>query len=447
MPATADAGAAARRSKQAVMRDTPGTARHQVVILGGGFGGVYAAISLQRHARRRRNLDVTLIARENYFLFTPMLPQAATGSIDTRSVVANLRRILPDVRVLEATIQSIDLGGHTVSILHAEGRPHTVAWDQLVLAVGGSTNFFGLPGVAEHALTIRTLGDAIALRDRAIDMLEQAELEDDPALRKRLLTFVVAGAGFAGIETAAELDLFMRTAARQYRNVAPSDITTIVVDLQKRILPELSEQLAEWTLHTLTKRGVQFRLGVGVRSADASGVTLADGTRIDTRVFIWAGGVTANPLIAALPCANERGRVPVDADLAVPGYPGVWAVGDCAVVTPPGGGTPYPPTAQHALREGVHVARNVIAQLEGKPLRPFAYTTIAQMAHLGEHQGVVMLGGLKISGFPAWWLWRTYYLFRIPTLERKVRVAIDWTLDLLFSRDTVQLNAPVEKSG
>ena len=429
------------------MRDTPGSARHQVVILGGGFGGVYAAIALQRHARRRRDLDVTLIARENYFLFTPMLPQAATGSVDTRSVVANLRRILPDVRVLEATIEAVDLRGHTVSIMHAEGRPHTVAWDQLVLAVGGSTNFFGLPGVAEYALTIRTLGDAIALRDRAIDMLEQAELEDDPALRKRLLTFVVAGAGFAGIETAAELDLFMRTAARLYRNVAPSDITTIVVDLQERILPELSEQLAEWTLHTLTKRGVQFRLGIGVRSADASGVTLADDTRIETSVFIWAGGVTANPLIAALPCANQRGRVPVDADLAVPGYPGLWAVGDCAVVTPPGGGTPYPPTAQHALREGVHVARNIIARVEGKPLRPFAYTTIAQMAHLGEHQGVVMLGGLKISGFPAWWLWRTYYLFRIPTLERKVRVAIDWTLDLLFSRDTVQLNAPGEKSG
>jgi NADH:ubiquinone reductase (H+-translocating) len=429
------------------MHDTPPGARHRVVILGGGFGGVYAAIALQRHARRRRDLEITLVARENYFLFTPMLPQAATGSVETRSVVANLRRILPDVRVFEAEVETIDLAGHTVSIVHAQGHPHTLAWEQLVLAVGGSTNFFGLPGVAEHALTIRTLGDAMTLRDRAIDMLEQAELEDDPALRKRLLTFVVAGAGFAGIETAAELDLFLRTAARQYRNVKPSEITTVVVDLQQRILPELSEQLAEWTLHTLQRRGIEFRLGVGVRSADASGVTLADGTRLDTRVFIWAGGVTANPLVAALPCANERGRVPVDENLAVPGYSGLWAVGDCAVVRPPGGGPPYPPTAQHALREGVHVARNVIAAIEGKPLRPFAYTTVAQMAHLGEHQGVVMLGGLKISGFPAWWLWRTYYLFRIPTLERKVRVAIDWTLDLLFSRDTVQLRAPTDKSG
>lgn len=428
------------------MPDTAAGA-HQIVILGGGFGGVYAAIELQRRARRRRDMEITLVARENYFLFTPMLPQAATGSVETRSVVANLRRILPDVRVFEAEIEAIDLAGHTVSIKHDKSQPHTLAWEQLLLAVGGSTNFFGLPGVAEHALTIRTLGDAIALRDRAIDMLEQAELEDGAELRKRLLTFVIAGAGFAGIETAAELDLFVRTAARQYRNVKPSDITTVVVDVQQRILPELSEQLADWTLRTLERRGVVFRLGVGVRSADATGVTLADGTRLDTQVFVWAGGVTANPLIAALPCANERGRVPVDENLAVPGYPGLWAVGDCAVVRPPGGGPPYPPTAQHALREGVHVARNIIATIDGKPLRPFAYTTIAQMAHLGEHQGVAMLGGLKISGFPAWWLWRTYYLFRIPTLERKVRVAIDWTLDLLFSRDTVQIRPPAEKSG
>lgn len=192
---------------------------------------------------------------------------------------------------------------------------------------------------------------------------------------------------------------------------------------------------------------MQFRLGVGVKSADASGVTLADGTRIETQVFVWAGGVSANPLVAALPIANARGRVPVDANLAVPEHPGVWAVGDSAVVTPPGGGKPYPPTAQHALREGLHVAHNVMAAIDGKPLRPFEYTMVGQMAHLGQHQAVAMLGGLKISGFPAWWLWRTYYLFRIPTLERKIRVAIDWTLDLLFSRDTVQVKLPHGKSG
>ncbi len=428
------------------MPDTPRAAQ-RIVILGGGFGGVYAAMALQKASRHRADIDITLVARENFFLFTPMLPQAATSSIDTHHIVVSLRRILPRVRVLEAEIEAIDLAGHSVTITHGDGHPHQVPWDQLVIAVGGETNFFDLPGVAEHALTIRTLADAVALRNRAIDMLEQAELEDDPEVRKRLLTFVVAGAGFAGIETAAEMDLFVRTAAKLYRNVKPSEVTTVVVDLRTRILPELSEELGLWTQRTLEKRGVIFHLGVGVKSADANGVTLADGTRLQTQVFVWAGGVSANPLVAALPIANERGRVPVDADLAVPGYPGVWCVGDSAVVTPPGGGAPYPPTAQHALREGLHVARNVMAAIDGKPLRPFAYTAIGQMAHLGERQAVVMLGGLKISGFPAWWLWRTYYLFRIPTLERKIRVAIDWTLDLLFSRDTVQVKLPERKSG
>jgi NADH dehydrogenase len=429
------------------MVDTNGAASHRIVILGGGFGGVYAAMALQRAARHRADIDITLIARENFFLFTPMLPQAATSSIDTNHVAVSLRRVLPRIRVLEAEIDAIDLAGHTVAITHGDGQPHSVGWDQLVIAVGGDPNFFGLPGVAENALTIRTLADAVVLRNRVIDMLEQAELEDDPVVRKRLLTVVVAGAGFAGIETAAEMDLYMRTAAKTYRNVKPSEVTTIVLDLRDSILPELSPQLGMWTQRVLKKRGVEFRLGIGVKSADAQGVTLADGTRIETQVFVWAGGVSANSLVAKLPFPNQRGRVVVDANLAVPGYPGVWALGDAAIVTPPGGGAPYPPTAQHALREGSHVARNVMAAIDGKPLRPFAFTAIGQMAHLGQHQAVAMLGGLKISGFPAWWLWRMYYLFRIPTLERKFRVALDWTLDLLFSRDTVPMKLPPGKSG
>ena len=421
--------------------------KNRVVILGGGFGGVYAAMEVQKYARSHADVDLTLVARENFFLFTPMLPQAATSSVDVGHIVVNLRRVVPRARVLEAEIRSIDLTKRTVAIVHTGGAEHVLQWDYLLIAVGGEPNFFGLPGVAEHALTIRTLSDAIVLRDRAIDMLERAELEDDPAVRRRLLTFVVAGAGFAGIETAAELDLFIRNAAKSYRNVKPDEVTTYVVELRDRILPELSMQLAGWTQHTLEKRGVKFLLGVAVKSADANGVVFSDGSRIDTNVFVWTGGVGANPLVAALPFARN-GRVPVDADLAVPGYPDVWAVGDCAIVTPPQGGAPYPPTAQHALREGIRAGRNIVAALQGTRQRPFAYTMVGQMAHLGQHQAVAMLGGLKISGFPAWWLWRTYYLFRIPTLERKIRVAIDWTLDLLFSRDTAKIALPAsEKSG
>lgn len=420
------------------MEATQQRAQERVMILGGGFGGVYAALEVQKYARSHPDVELTLVARENFFLFTPMLPQAATSSVDVGHIVVNLRRIVPRARVLEAEIRSVDLNARTVTIVHAGGSEHVLQWDYLLLAVGGEQNFFGLPGVAKHALTIRTLADAIVLRDRAIDMLERAELEDDAAIRRRLLTFVVAGAGFAGIETAAELDLYIRTAAKTYRNVKPSEVTTYVVELRDRILPELSVQLAQWTQTTLEKRGIKFRLGTAVAAADADGVSFGDGTRIDTNVFVWTGGVGANPLVAGMPVA-QHGRVHVDANLEVWGYPRVWAVGDCATVMPPQGGAPYPPTAQHALREGIRAGRNIVAVLKGKRQKSFAYTMVGQMAHLGQHQAVAMLGGLKISGFPAWWLWRTYYLFRIPTLERKIRVAIDWTLDLLFSRDTAKI--------
>lgn len=422
----------------------PAAKQHRIVILGGGFGGVYAALRLQKLCKRRPEVDITIISRDNFFLFTPMLPQAATSSVDTNHIVATLRRICPRARCWEAEVEAIDLASRRVSVTHASGHRHEIEYDQLLLAMGGETNFFGLPGVAEHALTFRSLADAVLLRNRALDMLEQAEMEDDAQLRKRLLTFVVAGAGFAGVETAAELDVFMRKAASQYRNFKATDIRTVLVDVQNRILPELSEALAEFTETTLRKRGMEFRLGVKVRSADAGGVDLEDGTRIDTQTFVWAGGVTANRLVAKLPCAGPGGRVIVDAYLAVPGYPGLWAIGDCAQVRPPDGGKPYPPTAQHALREGIHAGSNMMRYLDGKPLRPFAFTIVGQMAHLGEHKAVAMIGGFKLSGFPAWWLWRTYYLFRIPTLERKIRVALDWTLDLIFSRDTVKVNLPMQ---
>jgi len=414
----------------------------RVVILGGGYGGVYAALKLQKLARKRPDVDVTLVNRENYFLFTPMLPQAASSSIETTHVVQSIRRICPRVRFLEADVKAIDLAGRTVEIAHADAHVHTLPFDQLLLAVGGATNFFRLPGVAEHALTIKTLPDAIRIRNHALDMLEQAELESDPALRKRLLTFLVAGAGFAGIETAAELDIFLHKAARQFRTIEPKDVKTIVVDALNRVLPELSEKLAGFTEKQLAKRGVEVRLGTRVKSAGHGFVEFEDGTRIETDTFIWAGGVKPSPLVASLPCANARGRIPTDANLAVPGYPGVWAVGDCAEVYPPGGGKPYPPTAQHALREGAHAGANIMAAIDGRPLRPFGYTMIGQMADLGEYKAVAMIGGFKLSGFPAWWLWRTYYLSRMPTLERKIRVALDWTLDLFFTRDTVKLSLP-----
>jgi len=419
-------------------------AASRVVILGGGFGGLYAALRLQSLLRGRRDVDVTLVNRENFFLFTPMLPQVATSGLDTRHIVATIRRICPRIRFYEADVKAVDFANKTVTIVHSGARPRTLPYDQLLLALGSVTNFFGIPGLAEHALTMKSLSDAIRLRNHALDMLERAELETDAGRRRELLTFVVAGAGFAGIETAAELDIFMRRAARSYRSFTPADIRTVIVDAQDRILPELSPTLAQFTLQTLQKRGVEFHLNAKVAGADASGVTLHAGERIATHTLVWTGGVAAHPFIATLPGATSRGRLPTEPTLAMRGSDRVWAVGDCAEVLD-AQGKPYPPTAQHALREGGHAGDNILAAIDGRALRPFAFTAIGQMANLGRHRGVAMVGGLKISGFPAWWLWRTYYLSRLPTLDKKIRVAIDWTLDLFFARDTVRLSLPEPK--
>lgn len=415
----------------------------RVVILGGGFGGVYAALRLQQLLKHRSDVDVTLVSRENFFLLTPMLPQVAASAIDTRHIVTSIRRILRSVRFFEAEVEAIDLSTKTVTIAHAGGPLHQLGYDHLLLALGGVTNFFGIPGVEEHSLTIKTLSDAVRLRNRALDMLEQAELEQDPAMRARLLSFVVVGAGFAGVETTAELDVFVRKAAALYKNFKPADVKIVLIDGGPRVLPDLRERLGEITRNILTRRGVATRLGVFVKSADADGINLEDGSRIEAQTIIWAGGVKPSPLVASLPAATARGRVPARADFSVADYPGLWAIGDCASIVPPGGERPYPPTAQHAVRMGPHAADNILATIDGKKAKPFAYAMKGQMANLGGHEAVAMFGGLQVAGFPAWWIWRTYYLSRLPTLERKVRVAIDWTLDLIFARDVVKL-APWE---
>lgn len=415
----------------------------RIVILGAGFGGLYAALRLQRLLKRRRDVEVTLISRENFFLLTPMLPQVAASGIDTRHIVTPIRSVCRGATFFEAEVEAIDLETRSVAIAHADGPRHVLGYDHLLLALGSVTNFFGIPGVAENVLTIKTLSDAVRLRNRVLDMLERAELENDPQVRRPLLTFAVVGAGFAGVETAAELDVFAHKAARLYRNLKPAEVKVILVDGGSRVLPDMRERLGEITQGILSKRGVDSKLGVFVKSADEDGVSLADGTRLVAKTIVWAGGVAPSPLVAQLPCATERGRIRADATFAVPGYPGLWALGDCAFITLEGGGQPYPPTAQHAVRMGPHAADNILASIDGKPLRPFAYVMRGQMANLGDRQAVAMLGGLQVSGFPAWWLWRTYYLLRLPTLDRRVRVAIDWTLDLIFGRDVVKL-APWE---
>ncbi len=415
------------------------TGRKQVLIVGGGFSGVYAALELERRLRPRDAVDVTIVNRENFFLFTPMLHEVAASDLDVTHIVNPVRKLLRKVSFFDGDVCGIDLERRVVEVSHgADGHTHALPYDHVVIALGAITNFFGLPGLEERALTMKSLGDALALRNRLIALLEEADTECAAALRTRLLTFVVAGGGFAGVETIAAINDFVREALRYYPRLSEEMIRMVLVHPGPVILPELSPSLGRYARRKLEERGVEVRTETKVAAVGADDVTLTDGTTLESSTLIWTAGTTPNPLLGTLPCTKERGRLCVDAFLDVPGWPGVWALGDCALV-PDGKGAFHPPTAQHAMREGRCVARNVVAELTGRGTRrPFSFRTIGQLASLGRRTGVAEIFGWRFSGFVAWWLWRTVYLAKLPRFEKKFRVALDWTLDLFFSKDLVK---------
>ena len=408
-----------------------------IVILGGGFAGVYAGLHLEKIFWRNPEVKITLLSDENYLLFTPMLPEVSSSSVQPRHIISPIRAFFRKVKFQNSVVHSIDLGRRVVIAAHcAACRKYELKFDHLILALGSCTNFYGLSGVAENALPMKTLGDATRLRNHIIELFEHADLQSDPSHRKAMLTFVVAGGGFAGTETAAELNDFAQTARRYYSNVRPEEVRVILVDSHNRIMPEISLKLAEYALRKLRKRGVEVRLNTRVRRATAREVELSTGENIPTMTLVWAAGVAASPLLASLPCErNKRGQVIVDESLEVPEYPGVWALGDCAQIPNPHTGKFYPPTAQNAVREGKVVAENIDASIEGRTKRRFDFEPIGALAALGRRSAVAEIYGFRFSGFFAWWLWRTLYLLKLPGLERKVRVAMDWTLDLIFPRD------------
>jgi NADH dehydrogenase len=410
----------------------------RILVLGGGFGGVEAARQLERKLRHRPDVEITLVSRDNFFLFTPMLHEVAASDIDITHIVSPLRALLHRTTVVVGDVQSVDLERRLVRVTHGfDAHDHELHYDQLLIALGSITNFYDLPGLAEHALTMKTLGDAIHLKNRVIATLEQASTEcgaaDDGSL-----TIVVAGGGFAGVETIAALNDFVREALQFYPRIRQQDVRMVVVHSGPHILPELGEDLGVYAAQKLGMRGVEIVTNARVASVDAASVTFADGRRIATRLVVWTAGTSPHPLLHELPCGLDRGRVVTSETLAVPGWNGVWALGDCAVVPDPRTGKPHPPTAQHALREARTAAANIVATLDGRAPSPFAFRTIGQLAAIGRRTGVARIFGIKFSGFVAWWLWRTIYLSKLPRFEKKVRVAIDWTLDLIFAKDFVQ---------
>jgi NADH dehydrogenase len=420
-----------------IVRVTRRPRRKRIVILGGGFGGVYAAIHLERLMARDRTAEIRLVSRDNFFLFTPMLHEIAASDLEITNIVNPLRKLLRKVEVLVGDVNQIDLPNQRVLISRGyRNRLHQIGYDHLVIALGSITNFHNLPGFSELALKMKTLPDAIQLRAEILRRLEDANSESDPIGRQSLLTFVVAGGGFAGVETVAAVNDFVREALPFYPNLGEEMLRVMLVHSGPVILPELGESLGQYTEKVLARRGVEVRLNTRVKSVTESEVLLAEGVSVPSRTLVWTAGTVPSPIISSLPCAKERGRLLVNQFLQVPDWPNVWAVGDCAFVpdirTP---GKSHPPTAQHAIREGKVVAQNIAAVLSGRPVKSFSFRTIGLLASIGRRMGVARIFGFNFSGFFAWWMWRTVYLSKLPGLDKKVRVAFDWTLDLLFPKD------------
>ncbi len=419
----------------------------RILILGGGFGGVYTAVHLEKILAREEDIEITLISDHNYLLFTPMLPEVPSSSIEAKHIISPIRAFFRKVKFQNTEVHSIDLEKRIVTTLHCPTCKRLESqFDYLVLTLGSTTNFFGLAGVAENAFPMKTLSDAMTLRNYIIDALEHADLQTDPVARKAMLTFVVAGGGFAGVETAAEIGDFIERVGHYYPNFPAQEVRVVLVHAGSRIMPEISEDLANYALRKLQKKKVEVLLNTKINSATAEFVELADKRRISTKTLIWTAGVAPSPLLATLTCArNKQGQIVVNKHLEIPNHPRVYALADCAEILNPQTGQPYPQTAQHAVREGKVAAENIAASMRGTAKRPFMYKPLGVLVSLGRHSAVAEILGFKFSGFFAWWLWRTIYLFKLPGLERKLRVAMDWTLDLFFPRDIVLLEVFMKK--
>jgi len=412
----------------------------KVIILGGGFAGLSAAMYLDKTLARRGDAEVILINRENFILFTPMLHEVAAGDLYPGDIVNPIRRILRHVKFVEAEVQAIDLSARRVRSVGGVARlALEFEFDHLLLTLGSETNFFDLPGVSDWAVTMKSMSDAALLRNRVVALLEEANLQSDPAVRRQALTFVTAGGGFAGAETTGAINDFVRETVRYYPDLSEELIRVVIVHPGDFLLPELGEELGNYAERKLRERKVEVIKGVRVASYDGLHVTLTDGKSIPASTLIWTAGVKPSPVIAPLPGQKERGRLLVNEFLGVPGVPGLWAAGDCAAVPDSKTGKFHPPTAQHGLREGLIAAKNIEAAILGRPPRPFVFTTLGQLATIGRRTGVAMVFGMKFSGFVAWGLWRMVYLMKLPRVPKKLRVLVGWTLDLLFARDIEQM--------
>jgi NADH dehydrogenase len=412
----------------------------RILILGGGFAGLASARKLER-LLHPDEASVTLVSRENFSLFTPMLPEVGSGNLETRHIVTPVRAQLTRTSFLLGEVLGIDLERKSVEVEHVITQSRrTLPYDHLIFALGSVNSTFGLPGIAERSIPYKTLEDADRLRNHIIAMLEVAAVTEDSDERRRQLRFVFVGGGFTGVEAAGEMADFFRSCLHFYPTIRPSDVEVYLIEGGKKLLPELQAGMGEYSAKALSRRGIRVMTECMVEGADELGLKIKNGPRIETRTIVWSAGVKPSPVVGNLPIGTGRGgSIAVNFDFSVPEYPGVWALGDCASVPAPDG-SKVPATAQHAIRQGPVLAQNVVATLRGLPTKPFHYVSFGMMASLGARRGVAGIQGkYLLTGIPAWVLWRTYYLFRLPGLDRRARVAFDWTLGLIFPRDIAEL--------
>ncbi|HEY7420681.1 MAG TPA: NAD(P)/FAD-dependent oxidoreductase [Gaiellaceae bacterium] len=402
-------------------------ARGGVLVVGGGFAGAYVA-------RELGDRGATIVSKENFMLYTPLLPEAASGTLEPRHCVVPLRQMCPHAELILGSVTALDLEAKTAAVETDDG-PQTVEWSELVLALGAVPRTLPIPGLSEHALSFKSLADAINLRNHVLQRLEAADGALDEEERAQRLTFVFVGAGYAGVEALAELSDLVEDALRYYPRLRSTPRRWVLVDAAARILPDIPAPLGEYAAAELRKRGIEIHVETTLESVSGDEAVLGNGTRIPTNMLVWTAGVAPNPVLRdwGLPL-DEKGHVQVDELLRVRGHEHVWALGDCALVPNTRSDRPDPPTCQHALRQARRLAKN----LTGPP-EPYGYRMLGQVATLGRHKGIAEVLGLNLHGFLGWWVTRSYHLYQLPLAQRKVRVVVDWTVSLFFRRDIAEL--------
>ncbi|MFD5079848.1 NAD(P)/FAD-dependent oxidoreductase [Streptomyces sp. NPDC058371] len=425
----------------------------RILIVGGGYVGLYTALSLQRKLKRELkggDVEVVMISPDPYMTYQPFLPEAAAGSISPRHVVVPLRRVLGQCKVVVGEVKSIDHAKRTATLVtlatEEEGAgAEQITYDELVLAPGSVSRALPVPGLAEHGIGFKTVEEAIGLRNHVIEQMDIASSTRDPAIRDAALTFVFVGGGYAGVEALGELEDMARYAARYYHNVQPEDMKWILVEATNRILPEVGEEMGKYAVTELRRRNIDVRLHTRLESCVDRVAVLSDGARFPTRTVVWTAGVKPHPLLAAtdLPL-DERGRLKCTPQLTVDGAPHAWAAGDAAAVpdvTAQEPGKETAPNAQHAVRQAKVLGDNIVHSLRGEELETYSHTYVGSVASLGLHKGVAHVYGRKLKGYPAWLMHRAYHLSRVPTFNRKARVLAEWTLSGLFKREIVSLGS------